>query len=197
MSRPEHSVFESWLRGGQTVGHTFEMTLEVLIKLVRFVFLPLAIPCVWLVGKLTDARSQNASVQALLAHLFAWFGPPAPQVMVAKLPGGGEHRFAVQSVDQDPLIAAPAHGFATILGGAVLMWLGLSVILSLFINHYFFAQGREKVRERQIRGQQAAELGSLVGQIEAFNIKEAHSRGLTAYAAPKIAGVPYPFGSER
>ena len=30
MSRPHRGRFETWLRGGQTAHHTFDMTLEVL-----------------------------------------------------------------------------------------------------------------------------------------------------------------------
>lgn len=197
MSRPQHTRFESWLRGGQTVGHTFEMTLEVLTKLLRFVFLPLAIPCLYLVSRLTDGRSQNAFLQASLAHLFAWFGPPAPQTLVLKDPAGGDHPFRVHTADSDPLVALPAQAFCHSLIGALLIWLGLSVALSIIINRHFFDEGQEKVKERQLRGQVSTEIDDLTLQIETFNDQEARRRGVSFYLAPEIVGVPYPMGAER
>ena len=49
MSRPHRGRFEAWLRGGQTVGHTFDMTLEVIGR-ICIISAVLALGCGYIVN---------------------------------------------------------------------------------------------------------------------------------------------------
>lgn len=94
MSRPSKGNLSAWLRGGQTIGHTFDMIREVLARIVIVLILWGAV-CVICVNLRASDDEQSYGTLALMANVLEWVGPPAPQLISVPTPGRGPRPYAV------------------------------------------------------------------------------------------------------
>ena len=92
MSRPHRGGFESWLRGGQTVGHTFDMTIEVLGKLLLLVVAPLTLIVGWAAVHHLTPDEQLAGMESIEAATLATIGRPLTQTISIKSASGTRSR---------------------------------------------------------------------------------------------------------
>lgn len=196
MGRRERGSGEAWLRGGQTLGHTFDMTLEVIGRL--------AIPsviwgglCIYLGNSRSTEQEQTFGLQSLQARLFKALGWPFPDKLSIHCPDGIERVYRNVEVPQLIWLRPYAQSYAHHLWLALWMWAIGVVLLLLVAGRWFVDSGEEKLRARFIRGQVAAPLGNLVRQIRAFNTTEVRRRGDRAFRPVLLVGVPYPYGTER
>jgi len=196
MSRPHRGGFESWLRGGQTVGHTFDMTIEVLGKLLLLVVAPLTLVVGWAAVHHLTPDEQLAGMEEVEAGLLGTVGRPLTQRLSIKAADGTVHVDNVRDVGRDPDVAPYASGFWRTARITLMLWTGLILLVGLVANLWFQLSGQDKIKARQIRGQIVQPLSQLLAQIRAFNAAEAKRKGLSDFQAPMLCGVPYPFGTE-
>ena len=220
MSRPHRGRFETWLRGGQTAHHTFDMTLEVLgwLSLIGAGWFLL---CVYLLWN-GNAATRGAGGLTLWAWVCQQIGDPFPQVINIKPIDQVSVAVPVSAVWRTPEVAVPARLF----WGHAIQWsvffLGGCILIGIGASRVFNYVGRDKVKTRQIRGQEITRLSDLIQQIHAFNaatvaerngvantpVKAAGTRRFLgrentaeleakpAINVPALAGVPYPLESE-
>lgn len=195
MSRPNRGGFSAWLRGGQTVGHTFDMVMEVFRRIAVF-GLVWAIVCVVLVNvKSTDDQQEHGFI-SMQAGLFAFLGAPAPQTLSVPVPGGTSAPFAVEKVGSLPWVKHDADIYADNVRIGFLLWfagLALGVISTAW---WFTASGKHKLKTRQMRGQKVVHVRELVKEISAFNAEERTRKNRPDYVAAKVVGIPLPFDAE-
>ena len=181
MSRPHRGRFETWLRGGQTAHHTFDMTLEV-VGWLSFIGAGWFLLCAWLLWN-SNAATRGAGGLTLWAWFCRLVGNPFPQVMNIKPIDAPSVAVPVAAIWNVPEVAAPARVFwahaeqwaAFFIGGCILVGIGASWVFNYV--------GRDKVKTRQIRGQQITRLSDLMGQIYAFNaevVEERHQARISA-----------------
>ena len=196
MSRPHRGGFESWLRGGQTVGHTFDMTIEVLGKLLLLVVAPLTLIIGWVAVHHLSPNEQLAGMESIEAAALGTIGRPLTQTLSIKSPDGSEHADNVHDVAKDPDVEPYARGFWRTANFTLILWACLMLLVGVAANLWFQLSGQDKIKARQIRGQIVQPLSQLLAQIRAFNVAEAKRQGVTDFQAPQLCGVPYPFGTE-
>jgi len=196
MSRPHRGGFESWLRGGQTVGHTFDMTIEVLGKLLLLVVAPMTLIVGWTAVHHLSPNEQLAGMETIEAGLLGAIGPPLTQTLSIKSPDGSEHADNVHDVAKDPDVEPYARGFWRTANFTLILWTCLMLLVGVAANLWFQLSGQDKIKARQIRGQIVQPLSQLLIQIRAFNVAEAKRKGVADFQAPTLCGVPYPFGTE-
>ena len=195
MSRPHRGQFEAWLRGGQTVGHTFDMTVEVVGRLGLIAVL-LALGFAMLVNNRANARQQTAGWLTAEAMILGQLGKPLPQQVTATSDDGSTHAVGVHEVWRDPAIAEPANAYWRLARAGLIGWLGTCWMVIIVAFSIFTHKGKDKMKARQIRGQEVARLSELKKEIETFNVEEAKRRKRDCFIAPKLAGIPYPFETE-
>jgi type IV secretory pathway TraG/TraD family ATPase VirD4 len=196
MSRPHRGGFESWLRGGQTVGHTFDMTIEVLGKLLLLVVAPLTLIGGWAAVHHLSPGEQLAGMETIEAGLLGAVGRPLTQTLSIKSADGSEHADNVHDVAKDPDVEPYARGFWRTANFTLILWTCLMLLVGVAANLWFQLSGQDKIKARQIRGQIVLPLSQLIIQIRAFNVEEARRMRVTDFQAPLLCGVPYPFGTE-
>ena len=196
MSRPHRGGFESWLRGGQTVGHTFDMTIEVLGKLLLLVVAPLTLIIGWVaVHRLSpneqlarhgvDRRSSCARDDRPAAH--------SSNSRSNRLDGSGARRQCPRC-RQGPrrralcsrvLANGELHPDPLGLPDAARRRGRQSLVPALGAG--------TRSRARQIRGQIVQPLSRLLAQIRAFNVAEAKATGRHRLSGAAALRVPHPF----
>ena len=196
MSRPHRGGFESWLRGGQTVGHTFDMTIEVLGKLLLLVVAPLTLIVGWVAVHHLSPDEQLAGMESIEAAALGAIGRPLTQTISIKSADGSTHAVNVHNVATDPDVAPFAGGFWRTARFTLVLWSCLMLLVGVVANLWFQFSGQDKIKARQIRGQIVLPLSQLLAQIRAFNIQEVKRKGVTDFQAPTLCGVPYPYGTE-
>jgi len=196
MSRPHRGGFESWLRGGQTVGHTFDMTIEVLGKLLLLLVAPLTLVIGWVAVHHLSPDEQLAGIESIEAKVLAAIGPPLTQSLSIKSADGSTHVDNVRDVPSDPEVAPHAQIFWRTATFTLVLWTCLMLLLGVGANLWFQFSGQEKIKPRQIRGQIVLPLSQLLTQIREFNAAEAKRGGVADFQAPTLCGVPYPYGTE-
>jgi len=231
MARPHRGGFESWLRGGQTIGHTIDMTLEVILRLGAILAV-WAILCGWLVNHNSNEAEQYYGWMVIEATVLDFAGPPLPQRLSIKsyLPSTGKaegpevtHEVSAVAHLADVVPHAKAY-FARARFG-LLLWFAGALLVGVGTLGWYTGFGKNKMKARQIRGQEVIGVGALIRQIDAFNRTEASERGLILapglgtsrastgarrepsrrepsqeisklYAPARLVGVPYPFQTE-
>ena len=196
MSRPHRGGFESWLRGGQTVGHTFDMTIEVLGKLLLLVVAPLTLVVGWAAVHHLTPDEQLAGMESIEAAALGTIGRPLTQTISIKSASGSVHAVNVREVPNDPDVAPYARGFWRTALFTLVLWTSLMLLVGVVANLWFQLSGQDKIKARQIRGQIVLPLSQLISQIQAFNAEEARRKGVRDFQPPLLCGVPYPFGTE-
>ena len=196
MSRPHRGGFESWLRGGQTVGHTFDMTIEVLGKLLLLVIAPLTLIVGWAAVHHLTPDQQLAGMEEVEASVLGAIGRPLTQTLSIKSADGTTHADNVRDVPNDPDVAPHAQVFWRTARYTLVLWGCLMLLVGVVANLWFQFSGQDKIKARQIRGQIVLPLSQLLIQIRAFNVAEARRQGVINFQAPLLCGVPYPFGTE-
>jgi hypothetical protein len=196
MSRPHRGGFESWLRGGQTVGHTFDMTIEVLGKLLLLVIAPLTLIVGWAAVHHLTPDQQLAGMESIEASVLGAIGRPLTQTLSIRSADGTTHADNVRDVPTDPDVAPYAGAFWRTARFTLMLWSCLMLLVGVLANLWFQFSGQDKIKARQIRGQIVLPLSQLLIQIRAFNVAEARRQGVTNFQAPLLCGVPYPFGTE-
>lgn len=195
MSRPTKSSFSAWLRGGQTLSHTYDMAREVLGRLVVIAAL-WGVACVFIVNRYAGEKEQLYGALALQADLLDWIGPPAPQKLRIKDLAGLQHTYPVSEIKTLRWMQPYAEGYRTRFRyGVLFFFLGLS-LLGFGSAAWFLEFGREKMRSRQVRGQRVERFSALIYEVERFNAAEARRRGRTSHRPAKLIGAPYPFETE-
>ncbi len=203
MSRPHRGRFETWLRGGQTAHHTFDMTLEI-VGWLSFIGAGWFLVCAYLLWN-SNAATRGAGGLTLWAWFCQTVGTPFPQVMNIKPIDAPSVAVPVRAIWQVAEVAGPARVFwahaiqwgTFFLGGCILIGIGASWVFSYV--------GRDKVKTRQIRGQEITRLSDLMRQIYAFNaevVRERHEARIRAreeahQLANKGAKTPAPFDRKR
>jgi len=196
MSRPHRGWFDSLLRGGQTVGHTFDMTLEVLGKLLLLVVAPMTLVVGWVCVHHLSPDEQLAGMESIEASALGAIGKPLTQTISIKSADGTVHAVNVHDVAKDPAVAPYARAFWRTAGFTFALWSCLMVLVGVVANLWFQLSGQDKIRARQIRGQTVERLSQLLIQIRAFNTAKAKQEGVENFRPPLLGGVPYPFGTE-
>jgi type IV conjugative transfer system coupling protein TraD len=194
MSRPRKSAFAAWLRGGQTLSHTYDMALEVLGRLVVITAL-WGVVCFFSVNRFASEREQVYGLLSLQAGLLEWIGPPAPQELRFPDLAGRDQTHPVEEVESIAWMAPYAQAYrARVHAGALIFLIGILVI-GIVSAAWFLEFGREKLKTRQVRGQRVERLSVLISEVERFNSQEARRRR-TWHLPAKLIGAPYPFETE-
>ena len=195
MARPKKTAFSAWLRGGQSVSHTYDMVLEVLGRLVVISVL-WGVVCLYSVNRYAGEKEQLYGALSLQADILEWIGPPAPQKLRIENLAGVQHTFPVEEIGSVAWMAPYADGYRSRFRYGVLFFLlGLSVI-GLGSGAWFLEFGREKMKSRQVRGQRVERLSVLISEVERYNAAEARRRGRRSHQAATLIGAPYPFETE-
>lgn len=195
MARRARGAGEAWLRGGQTLGHTFDMLVEV--------FRRLAVPsviwagfCTFLGNSRSSAEQQTYGLQSLQAWAFGRLGWPFPEKLSILCPDGVARVYRNADVAHLLWLRPFADGYVHNLRMALWLWAAGVFLLLVIATRWFIDSGEEKLKARFIRGQSAAPLGDLVRQIDAFNAAEVRRRKDATFRAVRFVGVPYPYGTE-
>lgn len=195
MARRVRGSGEAWLRGAQTVGHTVAMIWEVLLGLSIPVVIWAAL-CLWLANAKSDERVQTYGIQSIQAAAFDRFGKPFPELISIRGLDGVERTYANRSVANLKWIQPYAETYRRNLRLSFGIWLLGTVAIACFTTFWFIHNGREKLKERFIRGQAAVPLSQLIYEIQQFNAEEVKRLGLRRFRPVKLIGVPYPYGTE-
>lgn len=97
MSRIHRGQGEAWLRGGQTVSHTWDMVLEVLGRIMIVVIIWAAL-CIWLGNSKSSELEQAYGIQALQAATFDKVGYPFPQEISIRGLDGRDRTYSNEAV---------------------------------------------------------------------------------------------------
>lgn len=195
MSRPSRGSFSAWLRGGQTIGHTIDMAMEVLKRLVIFALLWGGV-CVFLLNSQTTGHQQTLGILGAEARLLDWFGAPLPQVMAVTDPAGVRHNHPVSEIPHLPWLKAEADVYYRKGLGYFILWLLGDVLLIFGTALWYTRFGRDKTKSRQIRGQEVATVSELIRQVEEYNDEQREAKKRPHFRAPRLLNVPYPYGTE-
>lgn len=195
MSRPSKGKLSAWLRGGQTIGHTFDMIREVLARIV-IVLILWGVVCVVCVNLRATDDEQSYGTLALMAGVLDWVGLPAPQVISVPTPGLGPRPYPVDQVGTLNWVEPNARAYAHHLRLGFYLWLCGLALIAIGSGFYYTRSGREKLRTRQIKGQRVVRAGQLVAEINAFNSEQAVKKNRPDHLPARLAGVPYPFDAE-
>ena len=195
--RKPHSAFETVLRGGQTVGHTFDMTVEVLFKMFLLIIVPLIILDGWMVNAKMPPAAQVAGLEVLEAKAFRAIGWPMPQQIQIDLGDGITENVPVVGFEDNPWIKVHARVFFNRVNLGLILFAIEMALVGIGAWAYFKYIGDEKIKPRKIRGQEVISAPMLVAEIEAYNAEEAKANQVDNFVPPRLAGVPYPFGTER
>lgn len=188
--RPENSTGSAWLRGGQTIAHTYDMIVELWRKL-RWVLLLWAALC-WAIAD--GAAPDKDQVYAGL-HLVAWcyrtMGTPLPQTLSVTDPSGATHAVSAAAYDSLPYVRTAIDTYFGYMWRGVWLWvLGTLAMLSL-MSYAFIRSGDEKLESHDIRGQQIVPLRILFGLIAKYNLEKARDinhETLRALGLPSAVG---------
>jgi type IV secretory pathway TraG/TraD family ATPase VirD4 len=187
--RLENSAGSAWLRGGQTLAHTYDMIMELWNKL-RWMLLLWAALCI---GIANNAAPDDDQIYAGL-HIVAWvyrtFGSPFPQTLSVPDADGVAHVVTATAYDTIPFVKISVDRyFGYMLKGAWL-WLFGSVCMVAWLSYAFIRSGIQKLESHDIRGQQIVPLHVLVTLIRRYNIAKARELNhdtLTALGLPRAA----------
>lgn len=195
MSRPNKGNLAAWLRGGQTIGHTFDMIREVLAR-IMVVLILWGVVCVVCVNLRASEEEQTHGTLAFMAAFLDWVGPPAPQVLSVPTPGFGPRPHPVGEVGQLPWVEpyATAYKQHALLGLA--LWLIGVAMVGLATAWWYTNAGKSKLKTRQIRGQTVTSAPLLAHEVTEFNTEEAKRLNRPQHIAAKLVDVPYPFDTE-
>jgi type IV conjugative transfer system coupling protein TraD len=196
MSRINRGRGEAWLRGGQTVGHTWDMVLEVLGRLLIVAIIWGAL-CVWMGNSKSSDLEQTYGIQGLQAAAFHKFGNPFPQKISIKDLNGVETTYDNAEVANIGWLQPYAQAYYHNQRIALLIWIFGCIAIAILATLWFVHSGQEKLKARQIRGQYVVSLTDLIKQILTFNAETVTKRKLKAHVPAKLAGVPYPFETEQ
>lgn len=229
MARPVRGGFESWLRGGQTIGHTIDMTLEVMLRLGA-VLAVWAILCAHFVNRASDDAEQYYGWLVIEAKVLGTFGHPLPQSLSVKSPvspggepDGPEETYPVKVLPRVDYVQAPSAAYFRRAWHGLILWFAGVILVGVGTLGWYTTFGRDKMKARQIRGQEVCSISELITQIDGFNHQTAKERGLEVMAydhgkavtipptaagrslnynpertfvPARLVGVPYPFGAE-
>lgn len=195
MGRPHRGQFQAWLRGGQTVGHTYDMVLEVVGRLL-IVCAIWGMVCFWIIGRYSAEHEETYGVLVMQAQLMEWVGNPLPQEISVKDLKGFERKYPVSLVGDVPWLKPYSDAYIYRFKLGVMMFICGVVVIGVGTAIWFTESGRSKLKPRQVRGQTVAALSSLILQVEKFNEEQAKKRNRTRYVPAKLVGVPYPYDTE-
>lgn len=187
--RPENSAGSAWLRGGQTLAHTYDMIMELWGKL-RWMLLLWAALC-W--GIASNAAPDDDQIYAGL-HVVAWiyrtFGSPFPQTLSVPDGEGIRHVVTAATYDTIPFIKLSVDRYFSYMWKGAWLWLFGSVCMVAWLSYAFIRSGVQKLESHDIRGQQIVPLHILVALIRRYNLakaREVNHDTLTALGLPRAA----------
>lgn len=195
MVRPRKSAFSAWLRGGQTLSHTYDMVLEVIGRMVVIAAL-WGVLCFFSVNRFAGEREQVYGLLSLQADVLEWIGPPAPQALRFKDLAGRETTYTVSEVRSLPWLLPYANAYRARFRYGVLFFIAGLSVLGMGSAAWFMEFGRAKLKTRQVRGQGVERFSTLIGEVERFNAAEARRRGRRSHRPARLIGAPYPFETE-
>ena len=117
MNRKPTGLFETWLRGGQTVGHNFEMTLEVIGKLLLFAIAPWTFVCSQLANLHVPPDAEIAVLSMVEAWIAKTIGWPFPSQLTITAEGQDPRVLSLDAIMSDPDIHARAVPLASTYRG--------------------------------------------------------------------------------
>ena len=161
MPRPNRSSFAAWLRGGQTLSHTYDMALEVLGRLVIISAL-WGVLCFFSVNRFAGDKEQVYGILSLQADLLEWIGPPAPQELRFPDLAGREATHRVEAVRSLPWMRPYSEAYRARLRYGVLFFVVGILVIGMGSAAWFLEFGREKLRTRQVRGQRVERFTTLI-----------------------------------
>ena len=187
--RPENSAGSAWLRGGQTLAHTYDMIMELWNKL-RWMLLLWAALCI---GIANNAAPDDDQIYAGL-HIVAWvyrtFGSPFPQTLSVPDAEGVRHVVTATAYDSIPFIKVSVDRYFGYMWKGAWLWLFGSVCMVAWLSYAFIRSGIQKLESHDIRGQQIVPLHVLVALIRRYNIakaRELNHETLTALGWPRAS----------
>ena len=196
MSRPSKGNLSAWLRGGQTIGHTFDMIREVLARIVIVLILWGAV-CVICVNLRASDDEQSYGTLALMANVLEWVGPPAPQLISVPTPGRGPRPYPVGEVEQLSWVAPHAYGYFHHAKLGFALWIMGAALTGIATAYWYTRAGKEKLKTRQIRGQQVVRAPQLAHEITLFNQEQAKAKNRPDHLPANLVGIPYPMDAEQ
>lgn len=195
MGRPVKGTFSAWLRGGQTIGHTFDMIREVILRIMAVLVLPTA-GCILLVNWRASDAEETYGTLSLMARLLDGLGTPLPQKLSVPVPGQGHQAFAVQDIPYLAFVQPYAELYNRHLTFGFLIWLLIVATAGFITVFWYINHGREKLKTRQIKGQVIVGAKELLRQIVEFNTTARVEKNRPDHVAPNLVGIPYPMDGE-
>lgn len=195
MSRPSKGNLSAWLRGGQTIGHTFDMIREVLAR-IMIVLILWGAACIVVVNLRASDEEQSYGTLALMGNVLEWVGPPAPQLLSVPTPGRGPRPYPVSEIDRLSWVEPHAFGYYHHAKMGFMLWLFGAAIVAAAVVRWYTRAGREKLKTRQVRGQVVVRAMQLVQEISEFNAATAKAKNRPDHLPARLVGVPYPFDAE-
>ena len=166
--RPENSSGAAWLRGGQTVSHTWDMILELLRK-VGILYVVWLIICWAIADHAAPDKDQLYAVMHFVAGFYRFLNLSNLHVVQVPDDYGVLQNIEAKSYDTVPFIAAhEAIYFHYMWMGFWLFLLG-GIGVACGLSYWFVKHGDEKLQSSEIRGQQIVPLRDLMGQIKSYN----------------------------
>lgn len=166
--RPENSQGGAWLRGGQTVAHSFDMILELLRKVLIVYFVLFLL--VWFVtDKFAPENDQLYAVMHFVAWSYRFMNFPNLQYVTVKDDAGHDYTATAKDYDNIPFIQAHEHVYFHAMWLGFWMYLLLVVAVTAGLSIWFVRHGFEKLESSEIRGQEIADLSVLMEQIREYN----------------------------
>lgn len=190
--RPENSAGSAWLRGGQTLAHTYDMIMELWNKL-RWMLLLWAALCIGIANNAAPDEDQIYAGLHIVAWIYRTFGSPFPQTLSVPDMDGVRHVVTATAYDAVPFIKVSVDRYFSYMWKGAWLWLFGSVCMVAWLSYAFIRSGIRKLESHDIRGQQIVPLHVLVALIRRYNIakaREVNQDTLTALGMPQASHNP-------
>lgn len=166
--RPENSKGAAWLRGGQTVAHSFDMIVELARK-VGIIYLLLGALCWWIADRAAPDQYQLFAVMHFVAGFYVSMNMANLQTVQVKDFAGNPITVNVHDYDKVPFIHQAEGIYFHYMWGGFWLFVLLSAALTAALSIWFIRHGNEKLESSEIRGQEIAELDVLMQDIWDYN----------------------------
>lgn len=168
--RHDNGNGDAWLRGGQTVAHTFDMIIELMRKVIIPILVWLMI-CWAIANNAAPDKDQIYAGLFYIAWLYKTIGKPLPDTLGVPDETGAQHPVPAEQYFHLPYaVDAYNRYFGYMWEGFWLFVLGNVAILGA-LSVWFINHGYSKLESKEIRGQEIVDLGTLLAFIRSFNNK--------------------------
>lgn len=132
-----------------------------------------------------------------MANVLEWVGPPAPQLISVPTPGRGPRPYPVGEVEQLSWVAPHAYGYFHHAKLGFALWIMGAALTGIATAYWYTRAGKEKLKTRQIRGQQVVRAPQLAHEITLFNQEQAKAKNRPDHLPANLVGIPYPMDAEQ